>query len=64
MCVPIAQCNVSPHERRDTIRVTKMSGKGVLFTHQSPARTFTKLTLHTGLRGVFKRREHAYAYPK
>ena len=42
-------------ERRDTMRATKMSGKGVLFTHLSPARSTPKsgqyLTSHTGLRG-------------
>ena len=42
-------------ERRDTMRVTKMSGKWVLFTHQSPARSTQNGLLHTGLKGCFQK---------
>ena len=55
----VSTCSTCPapllRGRNDRMRVTKMSGKGVLFTHQSPARTYTKLTLHTKLRGVFSK---------
>ena len=47
-------------ERRDTMRVTKMSGKG-FFSRTKIRLVHTQTRLYTpDLGGVFKRREHAY----